>query len=176
MGIALPKKNQSFRLSVELIDRLRQLAKLQNRSLNNYVETLLLDAAYCEPNEITLAAMKETQSGSLRNTAPLDLSSVEAMERSMGLWKKLHPTTQFKRDYKRFRNNPKKLEKLMVILNMLQSEIPIPAEYYPHMLTGNYAGFMECHIEGDFLLIWFDHETDQIDLVRLGSHSELFKQ
>lgn len=85
MDIALPKKNQSFRLSVELIDRLRQLAKLQNRSLNNYVETLLLDAAYSEPNEITLAAMKEAQSGSLRNAAPLDLSSVEAMERSMGL-------------------------------------------------------------------------------------------
>ena len=90
--------------------------------------------------------------------------------------KKLHPTTQYKRDYKRFRNNPKKLEKLMVILKMLQSETPIPAEYSPHMLAGNYAGYMECHIEGDFLLIWFDHETDQIDLVRLGSHSELFKQ
>ena len=45
MEIAL-KKNQSFRLSVELIDRLKQLAKRQNRSLNNYVETVLLDAAY----------------------------------------------------------------------------------------------------------------------------------
>lgn len=89
--------------------------------------------------------------------------------------KTLHPTSQFKRDYKRFRNNPKKLGKLMTILNMLQSEIPIPDEYYPHMLTGNYEGYMECHIEGDFLLIWFDHETDQIDLVRLGSHSEQFK-
>lgn len=63
----------------------------------------------------------------------------------------------------------------MTILNMLQSEIPIPDEYYPHMLTVNYEGYMECHIEGDFLLIWFDQETDQIDLVRLGSHSELFK-
>lgn len=90
--------------------------------------------------------------------------------------KKLHPTTQYKKDYKRFRNNPKKLAKLMVILSMLQSEIPIPAEYDPHMLTGNYAGYMECHIEGDFLLIWFDREADQIDLVRLGSHSELFRQ
>lgn len=89
--------------------------------------------------------------------------------------KKLHPTTQYKRDYKHFRNNPKKLAKLMIILNMLQSEIPIPAEYYPHMLTGIYAGYMECHIEGDFLLIWFDRETDQIDLVRLGSHSDLFR-
>lgn len=90
--------------------------------------------------------------------------------------KRLHPATQYKKDYKRFRNNHRKLVKLMAILNMLQSEIPIPAEYYTHMLTGNYAGFMECHIEGDFLLIWFDRETDQIDLVRLGSHSELFRQ
>ncbi|MGM9862098.1 MAG: type II toxin-antitoxin system YafQ family toxin [Muribaculaceae bacterium] len=89
--------------------------------------------------------------------------------------KKLHHTTQFKRDYKRFRNNPRKMAKLLAILNLLQSETPIPAEYYPHMLTGDYAGFMECHIEGDFLLIWFDPETDQIDLIRLGSHSELFK-
>ena len=85
MDIALPKKNQSFRLSVELLDRLKELARRQNRSLNNYVETLLLDAAYYEPNETTLAAMKEAQSGALRNTQPLDLSSVEAMERSMGL-------------------------------------------------------------------------------------------
>lgn len=85
MDVALTKKNQSFRLSVDLIDRLRQLAKLQNRSLNNFVETLLLDAAYSEPNETTLRAMEEVRSGALRSTAPVDLSSVEAMERSMGL-------------------------------------------------------------------------------------------
>lgn len=90
--------------------------------------------------------------------------------------KKLHPSTQYKKDYKRFRNNPNKIAKLMAVLNMLQAEVPIPAEYSPHMLTGNYAGHMECHIEVDFLLIWFDPETDQIDLVRLGSHSELFRK
>ncbi len=84
MEIAL-KKNQSFRLSVELIDRLKQLAKRQNRSLNNYVETLLLDAAYHEPNAVTLAAMKEAESGVLDNVASLDMSSIEAMEKSMGL-------------------------------------------------------------------------------------------
>ena len=84
MDVAL-KKNQSFRLSVELIDRLKQLAKRQNRSLNNYVETLLLDAAYHEPNATTVAAMREVQSGALRNTPELDLTSIEAMEKSMGL-------------------------------------------------------------------------------------------
>lgn len=85
MDIVVPKKNQSFRLPVELIERLRLLAKRENRSLNNFVETVLLEAAYCEPNDETLAAMKEVQNGMLRNTTPLDLSSIEAMERSMEL-------------------------------------------------------------------------------------------
>lgn len=77
------KKNQSFRLSVDLIDRLKQLAKKQNRSLNNYVETILLDVTRPAPNATTLAAMKEVESGSLRNEAPLDLSSVDALEKSL---------------------------------------------------------------------------------------------
>lgn len=85
MDIALPKKNQSFRLPVDLIDRLKLMAKRQNRSLNNFVETLLLDVAYNEPNAETVAAIKEAQSGSLRNVPALDLSSIEAMEKSMGL-------------------------------------------------------------------------------------------
>lgn len=84
MDIAL-KKNQSFRLSVDLIERLKQLAKRQNRSLNNYVETLLLDAAYHEPNATTLAAMKEVESGTLNDAPELDITSIEAMEKSMGL-------------------------------------------------------------------------------------------
>ena len=84
MEIAL-KKNQSFRLSVELIDRLKQLAKRQNRSLNNYVETILIDAAYHEPNAVTLAAMKEAESDAMNDVPSLDMSSIEAMEKSMGL-------------------------------------------------------------------------------------------
>ena len=84
MDIAL-KKNQSFRLSIELIERLKQLAKRENRSLNNYVETVLLDAAYREPNSTALTAMKEVESGALRNEPALDLSSIDAMEKSMGL-------------------------------------------------------------------------------------------
>lgn len=85
MELAVQKKNQSFRLPVDLIERLKLLAKRQNRSLNNFVETLLLGAAYNEPNEETLAAMAEAHSGKLRDSEPLDLSSIEAMEKSMGL-------------------------------------------------------------------------------------------
>lgn len=43
------------------------------------------------------------------------------------------------------------------------------------MLKGEYMGCMECHIEGDFLLIWVDAETGIIEVLRLGSHSELLK-
>lgn len=88
--------------------------------------------------------------------------------------KLLKPSTQYKKDLKRIRNNPKKAEALLEVLNMLKNENSIPDEYKPHMLTNDYAGCMECHIQGDFLLIWIDQETNEIDLVRLGSHSELF--
>jgi len=88
--------------------------------------------------------------------------------------KKLQPTTQYKKDYKRIRNNAQKVEVLKEILKKLMNEEPIPAEYLPHKLTGNYKGCMECHVQNDFLLIWIDVENDIIELVRLGSHSEVF--
>lgn len=88
--------------------------------------------------------------------------------------KKLRPSTQYKKDLKRIRNNPKKAQALLEILVMLENDIPIPDKYKPHILLNDYAGCMECHIQGDFLLIWFDPQTEDIDLLRLGSHSELF--
>lgn len=88
--------------------------------------------------------------------------------------KKLKASSQYKKDYKRIRNNPRKIRALNEVLIKLANEETIPERYSPHILTGNYKGYMECHIESDFFLIWFDPETDQIDLVRIGSHSELF--
>ena len=89
--------------------------------------------------------------------------------------KRLQPTTEYRKDLKRYKNNPKKLAALKEVLLMLMNEQTIPVEYYPHMLRGNYTGCMECHIQGNFLLIWVDEENDVIELVRLGSHSELFE-
>ena len=86
----------------------------------------------------------------------------------------LFPSSRYKKDYKRYRNNPRKKAALQVVLDMLANEQLIPKEYRPHMLQGNYKGCMECHIEGDFLLIWVDEERNIIELVRLGSHAELF--
>ncbi len=88
--------------------------------------------------------------------------------------KKLYPTTQFKKDFKRIEKYPKKVAAFVRIANLLINNCPIPAEYRPHMLKGDYKGCMECHVESDLLLIWID--GDIIDLIRIGSHSELFNK
>lgn len=80
--------------------------------------------------------------------------------------------SQFRKDLKRYKNDATKMEKLYKIVRYLERNEEVPKEFKPHMLTGDYTGFMECHIENDFLLIWIDSEV--VKLVRLGSHSELF--
>lgn len=83
MNIALEKKAHVFRLPVSLLEKLKELARKDRRSLNNYVECLLLDAVYNEPNEETIASLEEAKAGHLEG--PLDTSSVEAMLKSMNL-------------------------------------------------------------------------------------------
>lgn len=83
MNITLEKKAHVFRLPVSLLEKLKELARKDRRSLNNYVECLLLDAVYNEPNEETLASLEEAKAGHLEG--PLDTSSVEAMLKSMNL-------------------------------------------------------------------------------------------
>ena len=58
------------------------------------------------------------------------------------------------------------------VLIMLENEADLPLELKAHRLSGEYKDCMECHIEGDFLLIWLN--DDIIDLLRLGSHAELY--
>jgi mRNA interferase YafQ len=86
----------------------------------------------------------------------------------------LHYSTQYKKDFKKYRNQPKKLETLLEVLTLLQNEAELPAELKAHKLIGQYKDCMECHVGGDFLLIWFDDESNIIEILRLGSHSELF--
>lgn len=88
--------------------------------------------------------------------------------------KTLRYGTQYKKDSKRYKNQPQKLIKLLEVFRMLENEMELPAELKAHKLIGQYKGCMECHIEGDFLLIWVDEENNFIDIVRLGTHSELF--
>ena len=83
-------------------------------------------------------------------------------------------STQFKKDLKRYQNKPRKIAALKVVLNSLSETGIIPDSYYPHPLHGDFKGYMECHVEGDMLLLWLDVDKQTIKLARLGSHSEIF--
>ena len=79
--VAFDRKQTAFRLRTDLLDRLKVAAKKENRSLNNYVESVLLDAVYREPNEETLAAMKEAKEN--KNLETLDLDNFEKYVESL---------------------------------------------------------------------------------------------
>lgn len=88
--------------------------------------------------------------------------------------KTIKVTSKFKKDLKRYKHRKNVIDKLDRIVQILAQGELIPKEFRPHALSGNYAGYMECHVESDTLLIWWDRESESITLVRFGSHSELF--
>lgn len=69
------KVQTAFRFDKELIRRLKIKAKQENRSLNNYVETVLMDVVYDEPNEETIEAIREAKSG--KNLERLNLDKLD---------------------------------------------------------------------------------------------------
>lgn len=71
--VAVDRKQTAFRLRKDLLERLKIEARKENRSLNNYVESVLMDVAYRLPNDETLAAMKEAKEG--RNLEKLNLET-----------------------------------------------------------------------------------------------------
>ncbi len=87
----------------------------------------------------------------------------------------LTQTSQFKKDFKKYCNDKAKLIALKTVLTQLKENGTVDKECLPHPLKGNYKGTLDCHIGNDFLLIWIDENNSTIKLVRLGTHSELFK-
>ena len=59
MEAAIIRKPTSFRLRTDLLERLKRKAARENRTLNNYVESVLLNIVYDEPNEVTKATIME---------------------------------------------------------------------------------------------------------------------
>ena len=90
------------------------------------------------------------------------------------MWK-LKQSGQFKKDLRRYQNDREKMKPLERVLVQLSQNGKVDNKYKPHRLKGDYSGALECHIESDYLLVWIDEEVKTIKLVRLGSHSELFK-
>ena len=72
MEATITRTQTAFRLSTELLKKLKTEARKQNRSLNNYVESVLMDAVYRTPNAQTMAALKEARDNENLETINLD--------------------------------------------------------------------------------------------------------
>ena len=89
-------------------------------------------------------------------------------------------TKAFFKDYERLsRSGRYDMNKLKgVMLQLIASDALLGSEWRDHQLSGNYAGHRECHIGGDFLLVYKLDESGKhglIVFVRSGTHSELFE-
>ena len=85
-------------------------------------------------------------------------------------------TTRFQRDYKREKSgrDSKRLDSLLMdVVNQLAADTPLSRRSFDHPLSGEWSDHRDCHIRPDLILIYRKPNHDSLELVRLGSHSEL---
>ena len=85
-------------------------------------------------------------------------------------------TSRFRRDYKREKSgrHAKRLDAaLLDAVTLLAQDQPLPRRYFDHPLGGEWNDHRDCHIRPDLVLIYRKPDNSTLELVRLGSHSEL---
>ena len=84
-------------------------------------------------------------------------------------------TTAYKKSYKLMKKRGFDLTLLDNVMDKLRKGRPLDNKYRVHMLKGEYAGFHECHIKPDWLLIYLiEDDILTLTLVNTGSHADLF--
>ena len=84
-------------------------------------------------------------------------------------------TNKMKRDVQRMKKRGKDISKLTTALSLLANGEPMPPKYRDHSLSGHLSDFRECHIEGNWLLIYQIFENQLIlSASGTGTHSDLF--
>jgi mRNA interferase YafQ len=84
-------------------------------------------------------------------------------------------STQFKKDFKKIRNDKQVVELFQNAVIILINGVSLPKEYKEHPLTGDKKGFTEIPLKTDLLILYkIDQEKNELHLVRIGSHSEIF--
>ncbi len=90
--------------------------------------------------------------------------------------RRIEPTGQFRRDYKRETKGQHRVtlnDDLTPVLQALAGDQPLEPRYRDHPLTGDWIDHRDCHIKPDLVLIYRKPDDEVLQLVRLGSHSEL---
>jgi len=92
--------------------------------------------------------------------------------------RRIERTNAFRRDYRREQRGQQRrdVENLLTtVISLLAEDKPLAERNRDHTLAGEWQDFRECHLRPDLLLIYRKVDTDVLQLVRLGSHSELFE-
>lgn len=82
-------------------------------------------------------------------------------------------TSAFKADVKRQQRCGKDMNKLKTLITLLVNEQEIPAEYEDHPLQGNWRGYRDAHMEGDWILI-YRVDGEDLRLARTGTQQDIF--
>lgn len=90
--------------------------------------------------------------------------------------RRIERTSRFKRDFKResrgkYRRNLD--AEFIAVVALLAKDEPLDDRFRDHALGGNWKDFRDCHIRPDLILIYRKPDDQTLQLVRIGSHSEL---
>ena len=86
-------------------------------------------------------------------------------------------TTAYKKAYKFMKKRGLDISLLDEVVDLLRQGKQLEERYRDHGLTGNFAGFRECHIKPNWLLIYLiENDILTLTLIDTGSHSDLFKK
>lgn len=86
-------------------------------------------------------------------------------------------TTAYKKVYKLMKKRGLDISLLDEVVDLLRQGRQLEERYRDHGLTGDLAGFRECHIKPDWLLIYLiENDILTLTLIDTGSHSDLFKK
>lgn len=88
----------------------------------------------------------------------------------------IEPSGRFKRDLKRELKGQQRLviaDELDELIALLAADVMLPAHHRDHALTGDWKDHRDCHVRPDLVLIYRKPDEETLQLVRLGSHSEL---
>ena len=88
--------------------------------------------------------------------------------------RKIQRTNRFKKDYRRMLKRGVDEQRFQQVIRCLVHDQPLPEQCRPHLLSGDWQGFWECHIAPDWLLI-YGLTDDTLILARTGTHADLFR-
>ncbi|MBI3816479.1 type II toxin-antitoxin system YafQ family toxin [Candidatus Peregrinibacteria bacterium] len=87
-------------------------------------------------------------------------------------------TKRFRRNYLKMQRSGRKMQKVVALMDMLIDGKPLPMEYKDHPLQGDWAGMRDCHIEGDWILLYeLGRATDGHEIITFhatDNHENLF--